>query len=286
MTTYRFMRFPGGKPKAVTLSYDDGCPQDERLGEIIDRYGLKCTFNLNSAFLLERESGAAAIARAKGFLENGHEVAVHGAHHLANGIMNPIDGIRDVLQCREELEQIFGRIIRGMAYPDSGIGRFTDGNTYQTVKNYLQALGIVYARIVGGENDRFDLPADWLSWTPTIHHAHPDVLSYVDKFVASKPNDGYYADRYPRLFYLWGHSYEFDEQNNWELMETIGQRLGGMEDTWYATNIEVYEYVTAYRSLVRSADGKRMYNPTVTPVWFFQNSRNYCVNPGETLVME
>ena len=40
-----------GKMKAITLSFDDGVTQDRRLIEILDRYGLKCTFNLNSGFL-------------------------------------------------------------------------------------------------------------------------------------------------------------------------------------------------------------------------------------------
>ena len=37
-----------GKKKAVTFSYDDGVTQDRRLVELLNRYGLKATFNLNS----------------------------------------------------------------------------------------------------------------------------------------------------------------------------------------------------------------------------------------------
>ena len=40
-----------GKKKALTFSFDDGVTQDIRLIEILDKYGLKCTFNLNSEFL-------------------------------------------------------------------------------------------------------------------------------------------------------------------------------------------------------------------------------------------
>lgn len=43
-----FMRFPEGRKKAVTLSYDDGVEQDMRLVEVMEKYGLKGTFNLNS----------------------------------------------------------------------------------------------------------------------------------------------------------------------------------------------------------------------------------------------
>jgi len=42
------MLFPNGKIKAVTLSYDDGVEQDIRLIEIMKKYGLKGTFNINS----------------------------------------------------------------------------------------------------------------------------------------------------------------------------------------------------------------------------------------------
>ena len=43
----RFLRFPGGKSRAVTLSYDDGVVQDKKLMNIFDKYGLKATFNIN-----------------------------------------------------------------------------------------------------------------------------------------------------------------------------------------------------------------------------------------------
>ena len=48
---YHFMRYPGGKPKAVTLSYDDGVIQDIRMAQVLDKYGLKCTFNLCSGLI-------------------------------------------------------------------------------------------------------------------------------------------------------------------------------------------------------------------------------------------
>ena len=43
-----FLRFPGGKIKTLTLSYDDGVEQDEKLVDLMVKYGLKGTFNLNS----------------------------------------------------------------------------------------------------------------------------------------------------------------------------------------------------------------------------------------------
>ena len=40
--------------KYVTFSYDDGCRQDIRFTEILRKYNLKATFNLNSGFLGNR----------------------------------------------------------------------------------------------------------------------------------------------------------------------------------------------------------------------------------------
>ena len=37
--------------KALTFSYDDGVRQDERLLALFNAYGMKATFNLNSALL-------------------------------------------------------------------------------------------------------------------------------------------------------------------------------------------------------------------------------------------
>ena len=51
---YRFLRFPEGKQKAVTLSYDDGCKEDIRFSDVITKYGLKCTFNLNCDAMRKR----------------------------------------------------------------------------------------------------------------------------------------------------------------------------------------------------------------------------------------
>lgn len=42
--------------KAVTFSYDDGVTQDIRLVEILNRYGLKATFNLNLNFSVKTDT--------------------------------------------------------------------------------------------------------------------------------------------------------------------------------------------------------------------------------------
>lgn len=279
---YRFLRFPEGKSKAVTLSYDDGCAEDVRFAEIITKYGLKCTFNLNSITLRSKNLSDEIVNEL--ILSNGHEVAVHGALHRANGSISPADGIKDVLDCRLELESRFGRIIRGMAYPDTGITKFVNGTTYEIIKSYLTELGIAYSRTLGGDNNGFQLPCDWHAWMPSCHHANPKTLEYIDEFLKINLEPWVYsAARAPRLFYMWGHSYEFERQNNWELLDEICQKLSGHDDIWYATNIEIHDYVEAYNSLHFSADGAIVYNPTALTVWFDADGKIYSVKSGETL---
>lgn len=278
---YQFLRFPEGKAKAVTLSYDDGCRADLRFSDTISKAGLKCTFNLNSNVL--RNGILSDEEITSHFLDRGHEIAVHGALHRAPGYQRPIEGIREVLDCRLELEQRFDCIIRGMAYPDTGIRFFENNTDYATIKKYLTDLDIVYSRTLGGDNNLFRLPADWHAWVPTAHHKNSKLMEYIDQFVALNPNAGYISQHIPRLFYLWGHSFEFDRDDNWELLDNICEKLGGHEDVWYATNMEIYEYVKAYDSLVHSADGERIYNPTLYTIWMEIDGKTYTILSGETL---
>lgn len=278
---YNFLRFPGGKTKAVTFSYDDGVKSDIRLAETLAKCGMKCTFNLNIEILGNKLT---ADEVQKYIIDNGHEIAVHGSLHRAEGAIRPIEGITDVLKCRLELEKKYGIIVRGMAYPDFGIKKTTANVTYNDIKNYLKELDIVYSRSLGGDNNSFELPCDWLNWIPTAHHDNPHIFEYIDEFVSLDiPNIKYCAARQPRLFYIWGHSYEYDRSNNWDRLDEICEKLGNKEDTWYATNIEIYNYVNAYHSLVYSADSTMIYNPTLYTVYFNIDGKDYKIDSGEQI---
>ena len=277
-----FMRYPGGKAKAVTFSYDDGVPQDQRLAALFDKYGMKATFNFNCE--CNRKFNFTKEQIKELFLSKGHEIAVHGAFHRANGNLRPIEGIRDVLDCRLELEDKCDQIIRGMAYPDTGITQMGNFGNYEQIKNYLTELDIAYARTLGGDNNSFLVPQDFHAWMPTAHHDNPNIMKYIDEFLNLDISPAaYHAKRIPRLFYIWGHSYEFDRNDNWAHMEAICQKFVGNEELWFATNIEIYDYVQAYKSLRYSADGHTVYNPTLLTIWLDADSKPYCIQSGETI---
>ncbi len=282
---YFFLRFPEGKFKAVTLSYDDGVRDDIRFAETLDRFGMKGTFNINSAFIGVGGKLTAEEIRTH-LLDHGHEIAVHGERHMAPGIVTPAQGMMDVLNCRRTLEDTFSMIVRGMAYPDTGITKMHNGNDYGTIREYLKGAGITYARTLGGDNNSFMLPGDWYAWMPTAHHRNAHLFDWCDEFLSLREENFYITSKFPRLFYLWGHSYEFPKDNNWERIEQFCERMSGQEDVWYATNGEIYDYVSAFNSLVMSADCTRVYNPTLRKIWFFADGLQYAIESGETITVK
>jgi peptidoglycan-N-acetylglucosamine deacetylase len=254
--------FPGGRVKALTLSYDDGRIYDRRLVEIMNRHGIKGTFHLNSGFfgrdsyITEEEIGS---------LFAGHEVSAHTTTHPFLEL-TPTEGIAtQLLDDRNKLEELCGYPVRGMSYPFG---------TYDSrVLASLPALGIEYSRTTQSHGG-FQLPSNWLEWHPTCHHR--DMLAKGEEFLALVP-------RYSRmqLFYLWGHSYEFDNNNNWEDMEKFCAMMGNHEDIWYATNIEVLDYIEALKGLRFSVNQSRVYNPSATDVWITAEGNAVMIPAGK-----
>lgn len=278
---YRHLRFPDGKAKAVTFSYDDGKKSDLRLAEIFNKYGVKGTFNVVGSYIGNSDRLSVEEMQEQ-FLYKGHEIACHGFEHTAPGMLRPFEGIQEYLYDRLAVEKALGRIIRGLAYPNSGITYIGNGANLDNIKGYLKDLGFMYARSLGGDNNRFRLPDDWFNWVPTMHHDNENSLAWAQEF-ADLPTSGGYFPRYtPRLLYIWGHSFEFENKGNWEHMEDILKIVANRDDIWYATNIEIREYVAAYDSLIFSADSKTVYNPTLVDVWFEQPNGLFLIKSGET----
>lgn len=282
---YVNMRFPGGKAKCVTFSYDDARKSDIRLSDMLQKYGIKCTFNVTGNKFRNDNDNLTHDEIEKYIINRGHEVAVHGYHHRGTGALRPIEGIREILDNRTELEKEFGMFVRGMAYPDSGINYFPNPDySYDKVKNYLSELDIAYSRTICHDNNSFDMPTDWYDWRPTAHHNNDKVFDWIDEFLNIDISEKVYiAARSSRLFYLWGHSFQFDNENNWDRCEKICRLLGGHDDIWYATNIEIYNCVTAFNSLIYSADGSMIYNPSLLTVWIDIDKKVYELKSGETL---
>ncbi len=223
-----------GKLKAVTFSFDDGVKQDIRAIEILNKYGLKGTFNLNSGFLgnvsPEDKRGASrsqVLASEVSKIYAGHEIAVHTLTHPNLTTLDEQTIIRQVEIDRKLLEELCGYSIVGMAYPCGGVN-----NDDRVAEIIERNTPIRYSRTITSTYN-FDLQKNLLRFNPTIHCLEPNVEEFVDKFLEMKTDE-------PQLFYLWGHTYELDwEEGSWDRFELICQRLAGKGDIFYGTNKEV-----------------------------------------------
>lgn len=272
------MTWPGHRFKALTLSYDDGVTTDRRMIKTLKNFGIKATFNINTQNL---GKGGENLPKGKFdrlsleeikevYSNTPHEVAVHTLHHKWMTTMNPVEAIGEILEDKRNIEQLFGTVVRGMAYPF--------GPTCEDIEKVVKACGIVYARTTKFTNS-FDIPVpeSLTHLAATCHHKSPEFERLTDLYAQMSYNR-------PSLFYLWGHSYEFERDDNWELLEGFCKKLGGRDDIWYATNIEVFDYIEAYRSLCSSANVDRIYNPSAIPVYVEVNGKELMVIEGGATV--
>jgi len=272
-----YIKFPGGCSKVLTLSYDDGPIEDIRLISILNKYGIKATFNINTGlycpedFTRENGRGAMKLSEAKAlYTGSGHEVAVHTVNHLFLDRLRSDEVILEVMQDRINIEEQYGVPARGLAYPY--------GTCSDEVIDILKKCGICYGR-TGKETEAFWFPKNWMALDPTCHHNNPKLMDLAKTFVEQKVR--HVGQNW--LFYLFGHSYEFENDHNWDRIENFAAYVGGRDDIWYATNIEIYDYGRAYQNLQTSANKRIVYNPSVMDVWFHHQGQTYCIKGGQTL---
>lgn len=257
-----FNVFPGGKKRVVTFSYDDGHANDERLVNLFNQYGVKGTFHVHGTL----EDGKDMTMLQKRY--QGHEISCHTARH-GWGVRMPYQSVvEETLSNRSFLEKVAEYPVIGMSYPY--------GSYNEAVIEAMRACGIVYARTTKSTM-KFWMPESFMEWHPTCHHN--DAQELTEKFVE---NSTLY--RGGPLLYIWGHSYEFRTEEDWGMMERLLNKLAEVDDIWYATNFEIYQYVNAQKALIISADECCFYNPTSISVWIQKNKKEIiCVPAGERI---
>ncbi|WP_019533155.1 polysaccharide deacetylase family protein [Paenibacillus ginsengihumi] len=258
------MTFPQGKHKVLTMSYDDGRRADVRLAGLFNRHGIKGTFHINSGMFGTNDR--LTVEEAVKVYE-GHEVSAHTVTHPTIARCPKELLVSEIFEDRKTLERIFGYTVRGMSYPN--------GSYSAQIKEMLPHLGIEYARVVQ-TTGQFGMPDDWLEWKPTCHH-NRDLMKHAEQFVALNKT------QYLYMMYVWGHSYEFDNDDNWELIEQFCEFIGGRDDIWYATNIEIVDYVKAFQRLRFSASCEFVHNPSAQSVWLSVDQRIIEVKGGDQL---
>ena len=128
------------------------------------------------------------------------------------------------------------------------------------------------------EHNDFDFPEDFLVWNPTCHFKSAAPL--VERFMNSL--DSQWTKP---LLYIWGHSHELRSEEEWQQFETVLKALSGDKRIWYATNMDIFNYVSAQKSLKISADEKIIYNPSNTDVWIEKDKVKVIKIPAGKTIM-
>lgn len=222
--------------KLFTLSYDDGVVWDQNLISILNRYRIPCTFNLNSSYLgsdrqwkyRDLTVSHLSLNQAKP-LYAGHEIAVHTCTHPHLEEMDAPGIHREIAQDQKALAQMFSTDVCGMAYPY--------GTYNKQVLEQVRACGIAYSRTTVSTHD-FSSPADWLQWHFTCHHKDKDLMDLARSFCRSTSPE-------LEIFSVWGHSYEFEGDDNWHIAEELCQLIARQPHIRCVTNRQAQEIIRA-----------------------------------------
>lgn len=244
-----YFTFPGWRKKALSFSYDDGTTEDRRLVDIFNKYNFKGTFNISPG----RLGGERFItAEEMASLYEGHEVASHGFSHLHLNDLPPEELKRELQDGRSKLEDILGRPVVGFASPY--------GHHSPYAVSGMREAGFLYAR-PGARSKSFTLPNDFMRWFSTIHHRE-NSAAFSKQLLSDTAWGG-------KLLFLniFGHSYEFNRDDNWSVIEEVGQILSNNKDIWYVTNLDMCNYISAMRSVKITLDGTVVENCSSIPLY-------------------
>ena len=220
--------------KLFTLSFDDGTEQDIRLIGLMERYGIKGTFNISSDpmhpelyvnhyILSEKEA-------LRVYSSPNVEVASHGTHHLVQSDLTKIQAEEEITRDFRRLSELFGCRIFGHAFPKDTF----NGN----VIDALRQNGALYARRVSRQRPKdFSFDRSSLILMPTCRHCDPFADELLSEFISAP------AGRDDMVFVMWGHSYELDYGTPlacWEHIERMFQALSRAKDIEFVTNRELY----------------------------------------------
>lgn len=256
--------FPKGKYKVLTMSYDDGNIADRRLVDLFNQYGIKGTFNLNYGAMRDGIQDRIDLEEVR-TLYKGHEVATHSAYHPTISRC-PLSYVAEEIRMdREGLEELTGYVVRGHAYPN--------GSYTKEIEALFQSMGIAYGR-TASYNPNFELPVNPMEWEPTCSANDPKLMEYGQYLIDFK------ASQYLKCMNVLGHSWAHDRRNDWHMIEEFCRLMSGHEDIWYATNIEIIDYMEVINRLQFTAKCDGVFNPSAASAWLLVGSPQMTAGQG------
>ncbi|MBQ7283544.1 MAG: polysaccharide deacetylase family protein [Oscillospiraceae bacterium] len=264
--------YPNGKKKAFNITYDDGVWQDVRFVQLLDKYDIKGTFNLNSQLMarefqwihpngmtVKRLSPQKAVQ-----LYKNHEVASHTLTHPYMHDMSREEILYQLGQDKYNLEQLFGRKVAGFAVPFDFYSNL--------ISDCAKECGFEYARC-SEERYSYTPPKDYWWWAAGAYHINPTMWQFAENF--------FETDEELALCQIVGHSYDLDAENMWAKMENLLKRVGESEDVVSMTNLELVRYLKAMDKAETYADC--IVNHSDTELWFEADGKTVAVGAWQTL---
>ena len=262
--------YPNGKRKAFNITYDDGILQDVRFVELLNKYNLKGTFNLNSGSMKQEFEWTHPCGMViKRLPENvvvdlyrGHEIASHSVTHPDLEHLTDEELWYELGQDKKNLEELFGCEVYGFAVPFD----YYDERIADCVKH----LGFTYGRD-SRETYSYCPPEDYYFWSSGTYHVMPGFRAFAEGI--------FDTDEELALCQIVGHAYDLDVEDMWEYMEGYLKRISEDEDIFSMTNIEVIQYLKAIRGAYVS--NNFIENNSDCDLWFEVDGEVLRLKPGE-----
>lgn len=264
--------YPGGKQKAFNVTYDDGVLQDIRFVELLNKYNLKGTFNLNSG-LLENEfewthqSGCVVkrLSKEKAVsLYEGHEIACHTLTHPYMDDLSESEILHELQKDKANLEKLFKREIKGFAVPFDYYS--------ELIESCVKQSGFSYARI-SEESHSFIPQTDYYKWKATVFHTDSEPDKLTQQFLETNENLA--------VFQIAGHSYDLDIENMWDRVESVFVQISSQKKIVPLTTIEIVEYLQAMEKA--EITEKYIKNNSNISLWFSVCGKAYEIMPMQRL---
>lgn len=226
--------FPGGKRKAFNITYDDGVLQDGRFVALLNKYGVKGTFNLNSAlmeeeFAWEHPTGCRVqrlSVEAARHLYDGHEVAAHSMTHPDLYGLSDEELRWQLGEDKRRLEAIFQRPVEGFAVPFDYCDR--------RIADIAKECGFSYLRTSEVTGD-YSLSPDPYWQRCGFYHILPGLTDFVACFLNTKQELA--------VCQIVGHSYDLDTEGLWGTLELILAAVSKCDDVWLCTHGELVQFL-------------------------------------------
>ncbi|MGY3446381.1 MULTISPECIES: polysaccharide deacetylase family protein [unclassified Bradyrhizobium] len=223
-------------PAYITTSWDDGHPLDHRVAALLAKYGLEGTFYV-PATTRERPTMSATQLRA---LSKSFEIGAHTLHHVDLTSVTTETASREIIDSKSWIEDGTGVRCECFCPP---IGRYRSEHV-----RMVQSAGYIGLRTVELLALGFPQPLAGLLHIPTTVQAFPHRGSALARNAIKRRafvnlwryiRQGRTAD-WPALaetllsqviarggvFHLWGHSWELEELDQWQRLETVLRLMG------------------------------------------------------------